>query len=476
MTARSEVGPSDALIVIAAGLLAGALTIVGAETTPLYSVVVLAVLGVGTLALLRPIWAIYLLLVLIPVESISVAAGRGVGLTPAEFVIVAAAGGWLLRRSIEGGASLRSPVTVPVIVLLAVHIPGLFLAVDRFAVFKQLFMWSAMFILFLAILSDEDRDTIKRLAGFIAASGALVAAIAVAKSAGSGQLALDSGGIVTDRATGSFTSPVLLGTFLMITVPMQVVFALRGRTPQIRLAGLAAVLVSLSAMALALSRSASVALTAALLCMCIWWRPARRAGLVAGVILAVLLVTKINPAPGVIKPDVIAERIATITSPDTKTAQDRLRIWRKAPEIIGDSPVFGIGPKNLPVRAAEYDLIFTVGAPSNAHNTPLVVATELGIAGVIVAIWLAIAVGRMLVGALRFAGEPEHAFAIGLAVTFVALAVDGITGYSYTANPFAVVVFLLGALAARIERAATASPPVEEPEPATEPQAEPALA
>lgn len=82
MTARSEVGPSDALIVIAAGLLAGALTIVGAETTPLYSVVVLAVLGVGTLALLRPIWAIYLLLVLIPVESISVAAGRGVGLTP----------------------------------------------------------------------------------------------------------------------------------------------------------------------------------------------------------------------------------------------------------------------------------------------------------------------------------------------------------------------------------------------------------
>jgi hypothetical protein len=478
LTAGVRTTATGALLAVLAGAFAGGLAIAGNEVSPLVPAVALGAIAIGALALLRPIAAIYLAVLLIPFEAAATTGYANFGVTPTEFIIVATAAGWLIRTLAEGGKFPRSVLVPPLLAALAIHIPGLFLAVDKFVVFKELFMWSAMFVLFLAVLSDERRETTEKLAGAIAAAGAMVAAVAIVKSFGSAQLASDAGGIVTNRAVGPFASPVLLGTFVMITVPMQLVFMLRGRTGLVRLGGLAATALSLTALALSLSRSAFVALTAAVIWIVIWWRPARKPALITAAVLAALLLTRFNPAPSVFNPDVIGERISSIASPDTHTAQARFRMWRKAPEIFEDNFPFGIGPKNLPVRAAEYDLLFPGGGPSNVHNTFLIVATELGVPGIIVLIWLTIALGRILARAIRYRSEPEHSFAIALAATFVALVVDGFTGYSYTANAFAAVVFLLAALAARIERMYSAVPSAAHP-PAQrqpEPKAEPALA
>ena len=86
-------------------------------------------------------------------------------------MLVAAAGGWLIRRLTVGGPSLQTPMALPLLALLLALIPGPFLAENRFVVFKELFMWSACFTLFLAVFADENRRTTENLAGAIAASG-----------------------------------------------------------------------------------------------------------------------------------------------------------------------------------------------------------------------------------------------------------------------------------------------------------------
>jgi O-antigen ligase len=467
LTAGSRPG-SVALLAIPAGVLAGLLAIIGAETEPLYALVGLGAIAVGFLALLRPVYSIYLAILLLPFEAAATAQTGSFGITPTEVVVVASAIGWLVGQLARGGELPQSPLIPALLAVLAVHIPGLFLAANKFAVFKEMFMWGAMFVCFLAILADRDERTSERLAGAIAIAGAAVAGVAIAKSAGTAQVASEYGGIVTNRAVGPFASPVLLGTFIMICVPAQVVFMLRGRTQMMRLAGMGAAALSLAALALSLSRSAFVALTAALLFVVVFWRPARKPAVIAIGLLTVVLLTGLNPAPSVFNPDVIKERITSIGSPDTHTAELRFRIWRKAPEIVEDNFPFGIGPKNLPERAGEYDLLFFVGAPSNAHNTFLVVVTEFGLPGFIVLVWLVISLTGILARGVRFAEGFDRALAIAMAATFLALIVDGITGYSYGANAFAVIVFMLAAIACRIERSvvAKARQPAPQPPPA----------
>jgi hypothetical protein len=464
---------SGALIAVPAGVLAGLVAVIGAETKPLYALIGLAAIGGGALCVMRPIWAIYLAILMIPFEAAATARSGQVGITPSEVLFVGAAVGWVIRKLMDGGGIPRSPIIAPMVVTLAAHIPLLLLAANPFAVFKQLFMWSCLFILLLAILSDRDKRTTVRLGMAIGAAGGMVAAIAIYKQFGTAQVALDAGGIVTNRAVGPFASPVLLGTFVMLTVPVQFVFLLRGATPLIRTVALATLTLSVAALALALSRSAIVSLSAAVLWVVIWWRPARKPALVAVMLLAALLLSRFNPAPNLFDPNVIGERLSSITSPDTHTAQLRFRIWKKTPEIFMDNFPFGIGPKNLPNRAAEYDLLYNVGAPSNAHNTLLIFGTELGLPGLIVLFWLVFAIGRMVARAMKYADEPDRSLAIALSATFLALVVDGITGYSYGANAFALVAMMLVAMTARIDygarqRAAQALPAAE-PEPGPAP-------
>lgn len=432
------------------GVVAGLLG-VGTAVSPLASVGVIALGGLIAVAVVRPVWAIGLALLLIPLETLE-AGLQDVVITPTEVVLLVAAAGWLLQRTLRGGASLRTPLTAPLAALLLAHIPLLLVAVEPFGVFKQLTMWTACFVLFLAVVSDEGRNTSRTLAGLVATSGALVAAVAIAKSAGSQQIVADAGGLVTNRATGSFASPVLLAIFVTVAVPLQLVFMLTARSRLVQLGGLAAVALSLLTLALALTRGAFLALAAGALWTLATWRPARRLAAVLVVVLALVVTTGANPVASIVSTETVTQRISSITSPQSRSAELRLAIWEETPRIFVENLPFGIGPKNLPVRAAEYGLSFPVGAPSNAHNTFLVVATELGIPGVAILVWLLVALVKVLRRSLRLRAQSAHALAVAMTASAVILAVDGITDYSYGSNPFFLTVIVLAGIAARLDR------------------------
>ena len=458
---RLRSAASGALIALPAGVLAGGLAILAAQAGPLAFLVVVGAIGVVALALWRPLWAIYLAVLLIPLEAVSAHFGS-FGLSPAEFVAVIAAGAWLLRRTVEGGASLRSPLTWPLLALLVIHIPGLFLAVDPFAVVKETIMWSAFFVLFLAILSDEGRNTPEVLAGTIAIAGAVVAAVAVVTSAGANQEALAGAGLVTDRATGSLGAPTLLGIFVVMVLPLQLVFMLRGRSSVVRLGGLLATGLSLTALSLALTRSAFVALAIVGAWLLVSWRPARRAALIAAVVISALLLTRFNPVSSVVNTSVLTERLASIGSPGTQTARLRFAIWDATPRMIEDNLAFGLGADNYATAAPLYGLDFPAGVPSHAHNIVLTMAAEFGVPGLLVLIWLAAAITRTLFNAIRLLPEPRRSLAIGLAGAFLANAVDGIFDYAFSDNVFFLTVVLLAAIAVRLERSALVTAPAAE--------------
>ena len=298
--------------------------------------------------------------------------------------------------------------------------------------------------------------------GVIAAAGGIVAAIAVAQSAGGSQQVFDFGGVVEGRATGSFGGPTALGIFVVMTVPLQIVFMLRGRSPWVRLGAGAATILSILALSLALTRSAYVALGVVAVWLIVAWRPARRLALVVAVLFCILVVTRFNPASSVVDTNVLLQRISSISTPQTHTAQTRLQLWQATPQMIEDNLPFGVGAKNYPLHAPQYGLIFPGGpvasghAYLHAHDVVLTIGAELGVPGLIALAWIVVALAGALMRGLRLE-EPSHSLAIGVTGAFLAIAVDGIFDYSFGTNAIFLTVMLLVACAARLAREASAS-------------------
>lgn len=446
--------------VVATGIFAGLLAVAGGETSALLPFAALVAVALIWLAYTRPITTVYIAILLIPFETLSSSVGGSFVLGPTKVAALAAAFGWLARRLVRRDDTLdtmRSPLTWPLLLLVIAHIPGLFLAADPYAVAKETVIWIAWYVLFLAILADANASTTRTLAIVISISGAIVAAIACLKTAGTSQNSFQAAGQVTNRAEGSFTSPVALGIFVTAIVPLQIVLMLRGESRLIRLLGAIGVLLSLASLALALSRGAFLSFSVVVVWLIATWRPIRRPAFALLVLLIVLVISGFNPAPSVINTNLVIQRITSINSA-TYTAQLRFAVWQGALKMIEHNPIFGIGAKNFPAQSAKYGLVFAQGTPSNAHDTLLVITSELGIPGLMALFWMIAAVIRMLRRSLGRLREPDRSYAIAMAATFLALIVDGITDYSYGEDSFFLTVMLLFALLTRLDRAASRTP------------------
>jgi O-antigen ligase len=494
LTATQRFTGSNAVFGLTVGILGGLLAILGAEVSPLVPLGALAAIAIGTLAILRPIETVYLAVLLIPFETISFGGaptasgtasdenitysnqfGQGVGITPAELVAVAAAGGLLIRMLTGKRAPVNAPLVAPFVLLLCAHVPGLFLSINPFGVFKELFMWSMFLIIFLGVLSERGSVT-ERLALVIAAAGALVAGIAVVQNSGAQQVVSDAGGVVSNRATGTLGAPILLSLFVVMTLPLQVVFFLKGRNNWQRIGGGVAACLSLMALALALTRSAYLALAIITVWMVVAWRPFRRLVAVLSILGVVSIATGVNPASKVINLDVVIQRIESSTSTQTSTGEKRLVLWGQTLDMVGDHLPFGVGAKNYANVAPDYGAVGPLNYPyQHAHNVELTVLAQFGIAGAVALIWIALVLARVLLRALRAREEPNHSLAIALTAAFLAVATEGLFDYSFGDNAFFLTLMLLAALAVRLASdAVRLEAEAQEPESYRAPTARPA--
>ena len=117
----------------------------------------------------------------------------------------------------------------------------------------------------------------------------------------------------------------------------------------------------------------------------------------------------------------------------------RFAIWRTTPQMIAAHPFFGIGENQYPEASVRYGLYAEDlgGSYQHAHNIPLTIAAETGLLGLAALAWVAVALGRVLVGACRRLTGFDRGLATAVAAAFTGLALQGMVDYTVSSNTVA---------------------------------------
>ena len=103
----------------------------------------------------------------------------------------------------------------------------------------------------------------------------------------------------------------------------------------------------------------------------------------------------------------------------------RLAMWRHTWQMIGDHPLFGVGPGNWQVAYPPYDggeMLKPGSAPERPHNDFLWIASEIGLPGLAVYLWLLVAAAVTTVRIIRRPSNPEYTlYAVAFGASILAM-------------------------------------------------------
>lgn len=461
MTATALRRLEPTLPLLAAALLGVAVVQLAYRTNPLVPLALAGAAPLLVLSVTKPILTLYVSIALAPLELISVGLG-GVGVSPAEAMLVLTGFGWATARLVRGEAPLApSPLAWPLGLLVVALVPGIAIAPEPFNVVKVLVLWSAFFFVYQMIVVDGRRETVRRLLLVLAVAAAVVGAIAVIGSGGATPQLQGAGDTATGRASGSFGHPNTLATFEALALPGALALGLKGAAAARPLA-LASFAMIFAGLALSLSRGGLLAVAGALLVMASW-APFRRIVLVAGALVGALALIGANPLGETQDAQVLSQRLESI-SYSAGGVDPRFRLWEVTPQIIADHPILGIGENAFPQVAQRYGLLLENSASTyeHAHNIPLTIAVELGLVGLAALMWLTVALARTLIRAYR-AAPADRGLTLALTAAFTALALQGVVDYTLRSAIIVGVVFALAGCAVVLSRDEGASAPGTRP-------------
>lgn len=270
------------------------------------------------------------------------------------------------------------------------------------------------------------------------------------------------------RPAATFVNKNVAAQFVVGTLPLGLVFAYRRRTG----VGwaVATILVQAVFLAVSFARAAWLALAAqaflgAFLALRAARRPVRRVALAgAGVVLLVALaLSTLRPGPARVWHHVSAPLVWLWSggTPDPSdgsvvSASVRLAIWRNTWAMFQERPLlgFGLGQHKLhyPAYASRVapDAAHRVGSRlRHVHNDYLQLATELGLAGLLLTLWLVAVAGRGATDLLRTAPRPVRPLAAAVSLSAVGLLVNAAFSFPFQrALPPLLLAMELGCLAA----------------------------
>ncbi len=445
------------LLALPLGAAAGLAAVAIEASAPQFALLAPAAIAVVWLGVSRPFWALYLGVAAVPLEVLAQSYGQAFFLTPAEGLLLAAAGGWLFQRmgSLEK-LEIAPALTGGVALLIASTIPGLLVAEDPLLTLKQLAMWSAFFVLFLMVSADGDEKVLRNTMIALAISGGLV---------GLSSLIVDPVGAGGGRAVGPFSQPNTLAFFLAITLPAQAALALRG-PPALRPFMVASGAAAVLGLVLTLSRGTWIGVLVAV-GMMMFWRPFRRVAVVAIAAVVLILASGIDLTGDLVDEQSIVDRVVETGDSSSEPVALRADVYSTAPRIVADHPLFGVGAVNFPSVAADYNLLhasFTTPQFGGPHNFYLHIATTRGVIGLAAMIWVGIALGAALVMALRRLKGELHWLALTFTGTLLSVAVIGLTHDPVNANVIMGVLFILVGCVGVLRRLALADEPVPSPD------------
>ena len=435
------------------GVLATATAVLGAAIDPVLPLLVVGCGAIFTIGFARPLWIVYMAVLALPFEF-QLYSFAFFDITPTKGLLLLGAAGWVTSQVIHRRTLIAdTPLTVPLLLLIAVILPGLIVAENKIVTFTHLAIWVALFCLYQAIVQTATETFVRRLLTILAIVGVGLGMLAITDTNFQG------GTGVLDRADGGFGSPNGLAALLLTTIPPAICMAFAGL--RWKRAGFAvAAAVGIYGMLLTQSRGGFLSLAAGLLVLTTW-RPLRRAAIVGAIVLAGLAFGGINPVGTFFDQTGLDERISSIATTAPKS-DPRVMVYRRTVTVIRDHPIFGVGTNDYRSAAVEYG-IGTGAAEGHAHNAPLTITAERGLLGLGAFIIFGIAFARLMRRALSQAVSGERrAMLMGIMAVFLAVAVHNLFDYTLGSSVLLGELFALAGCVVVLSRlpAPEAAPPV----------------
>jgi O-antigen ligase len=448
-------------IAVPVGLLAAALAVLSAALNPLLPLAIAGGLVVLAIGYHRPLWLIYLAVLTLPLEFKLQQFGF-FQLTPAKGLLLAGAVGWAIGQLVhKRPLVVRTPLTLPLIALIVIMLPGLIVAVDKLIVLNTLVIWMAWFCLYQAVVQSGDERFVRRLLICLAVAAVGLGYLAITDASFHGQAASSGGNTVTGRADAGFGSPNLLAALLLMTVLPAVSLTFSGQTWK-RVAFAAAAGIGIYGLLLTESRGGFLGLAVGLLTM-VTWRPVRRASIVGIIVLIALAIAGINPLGNFLGHSAIGERVGSITTSAARI-DPRIPVYERTLTVIGDHPLFGVGANDYIAAAIDYGIMVDGFPPGHPHNALLTIAADRGLIGLAIFLVFIFMLGLMLIRGLAHSIGERRAMLTGVTAVFVATAAHNMVDYTLASVELGIVFVVAGA-AVVLTRAAEPAPDpvVEEP-------------
>lgn len=406
-----------ALVVAGAAALTGvAFGALGAKVGPWTIVAVPALALWFAAALARPVWAIVLVFVSLPIALTNVPIGS---LQVIDIVSVGAVGAVVVAVLIgRTHVSLRIPAFGWALALCGagiVAVPG---ALEVSPATTRMVSVVVGFLLAVAVVAAcRSLADLRILVAAFLVVGVVMTLLAFQNLSA---IRPEAGGLVVrERPSGVFGDPNELGSFAVMLLLVSLGALLAKVEPWLRV--LAAVSGTLAAAALVLSLSRGSWIGAAigvvgLMILLPHFRKALVGVFVCAAVLGLSVGVFRANAPEV---QVVRERLGTVGSAIDSPYDDRPSIWAEAVREIGERPLLGFGPANF-VFASEKSgsEARTIGAV-HAHDVLLTVGAETGLPAVGFLVGMTIAVGlaiRRAVRGLRRAPEAALVAGVGAAL------------------------------------------------------------
>ena len=451
------VAAAAALVAIAA-----AQTLFAYSTNFVAALLAPAALAVVVAVALRPMVGVYLGILAIPLERLDLRFGGEIGLSPAEGMLLLAAGIAATRFFAEGGLRHLHPTQTAFGCLLLVMATGLTFAGETLIVMKIGMMWSA-FLILTFVVARAGREQLRRMLICLSISGGILGVVAMMAS---GDQSLVAGGrAVTNRAEAGFAHPAVLAFFLVLTIAPALALAIQSR-PRVGVAMLICGGLATAGLLLSLTRGAIIGAVVSLIVMLAWPRFRRLAfGLLA--ITVVFAAFNLKALEQSKQLEVIGTRLSTVTETRATSENQRVRIWAAVPGMVAERPLLGTGAGNFGPVSQARGLIGPDGTGFyHAHNVLLTIVAELGLVGLAFFLWFLFEIARTAGGLLRDRFSADYPMAIALTAALIGLFANSMTDYPPGTNVIAAVMMLhIGALLAleRLRNTEESAPPHDEP-------------
>jgi putative inorganic carbon (HCO3(-)) transporter len=363
---------------------------------------------------------------------------------------------WLGRRLALGRLTHRTPLDVPVLVLLIMTFVGYVVSADP--ALSRAKLWGIILgvAVFYALLNGlPDRPSIMLMARLAVAGTVVLALVALVGTDWSAVRLVDLSPLYDRIPTlirglpGSGVAPTQelfhprqVGATMAMLLPLAVVWPIVRQNRLDRLLAAGAILTAGLVLLLSQAVMGYFGLLMALLLIAVWWRRWLIWPILAG-FLALIILLILNARQ-------LAELALTQDDPLGIGFVLRFDIWSRALAMIRDMPFTGVGLNTFPLVQTNFYIGYLLGPEVHAHNLFLQTAVDLGLPGLFALLGVLAGFAVMVITACRATNSrPLQALLVGTTGCVLAFVAGGLLDtMTLGAKPVAALWAIMGLAAA----------------------------